>query len=401
MLKSLPLRGMLVICGSAVALTVATLPAQAATTGWRAAATYSVKGKESLQTGIDAVTAKDAWAVGAAFTSTGTKVALSVEHWTGKSWQRATLPSKVAKVADTAEFAFSAIAASSSANVWVIGEVPFESSGDSYLRLNGKTWSTGTLPDTKASGGYVQITSAVAVSSSEVWVFGGRVELSTTSGQDSFVPYAAEFNGHSWSVKSVPGTGEITAASAVSARNIWAVTGISALLAPGTSSAKVLHWNGTNWTDAASQPAKLPAGAELSAVAAQSNGDVWIAGAAATSSGPTKAQFTDKLAGSTWASSPTDLKSSSSSQSCEPVSIVPDGSGLWALSACLTNGSSKLWHFSGAAWSSPESPNFGGTDVTILQLAAIKGTSSVWAAGTVELHKAEDGLIGIDGPTPS
>jgi hypothetical protein len=399
MLKSLPLRGVLVICGSAVALTVATLPAQAATTGWRAAARYSVKGEQSLQTGIDAVTAKDAWAVGAAVNSSGTKALVSVEHWAGKSWQRVALPSKVAKVANSDDFAFSAIAASSSTNAWVFGEIPFAAAGDSYLRLNGKTWSTGTLPDTKASGGVVAITAAVAVSSSEVWVFGGRVKPS--SAQESYVPYAAEFNGHSWSVKSVPGTGEVSAASAVSARNIWAVTGITALDGTGSSSAKLLHWNGTSWLAAASQPTKLPAGADLSAVLAQSNGDVWIAGSVPTSSNGTKTQFTDKLTGSKWASAPTDLKSSASSQPFQPVSIAPDGSGLWALGVDVTNGSSKLWHFSGGAWSSATSPKFGGTQATLLQLAAVPGTSSVWAAGEVEVNKTHDGLIGIDGPTPN
>jgi hypothetical protein len=398
MLNSLPLRGVLVIFGSALALTAATLPAQAATTGWRASATFSVKGEEAIESGIAAVAGNDAWAVGAAATSTDTKDVFSVEHWAGKSWKRVTLPSKVAKVAAGFDFLLSGIAASSSTNVWVFGEVGGLSGGDSYLRLNGKTWSTGTLPGSSdTAAGPAVITAAVALSKSDVWVFGAKPKPNTGA-VPTYVPYAAQFNGHSWTTKPVPGAGEIQAASAISPSDIWAVTGASEINATSaTSKPSVLHWNGTSWK-ASALPTKLPAGAELSAVVAKSDGDVWIAGAAISGS-KTKTQFADEFTGSKWADAPTDLKSSASSQSCEPVGIVPAGSGLWAASSC-TNGASKLWHFSGSAWSSPESPKFGGTKAGLLQLAAVPGTSSVWAVGAVEVHNAEVGLIGIDGPTP-
>ncbi len=400
MLKWLPLRGLLVICGSAVALTVATLPAQAATTGWRAAATFSVSGKEAVVTGIDAVAANDAWAVGTTATSSGGKQAALIEHWAGKSWQRVTLPSKVAKAAASTDFFLSMITASSSANVWVFGEIPGTSGSDSYVRFNGKTWTTGDIPGTDFKADqFVQITAAVAVGKSDVWVLGGRTKISGTT--ETEVPYAAEFNGHSWSSKSVPGTGLITAASAVSASNIWAVTGGSDLGGTvGASSARLLHWNGTRW-QAVATPPKLPSGSGLSAVLAEPSGDVWVAGVAPAKGGlETKAQFTDEWTGTSWDSAPTDLKDSASSSAAEPVSIVPAGSGLWALGTSLSSGVSKLWHYSGGAWSSPSSPKFGGTDATLLQLAAVPGTASVWAAGEVDLHKADVGLIGIDGPTP-
>ncbi len=391
------------ICGGAVALTVATLPAQAATTGWRAAATVSVTGADSFLSGADAVTAGDAWAAGLATTPDGEKLTALVEHWAGKAWRRVTLPAKAAKVAGNLGFSFSAVAASSSANVWVFPKNPLYSNGPiSYLHFNGKAWVTGGIPGTSVTASQVvQVSAAEAVGKSGVWVFGGKTKISGTG--QALVPYAAEFNGHGWSTKSVPGTGEITAASAVSPGDIWAVTGDSSTLGVslGTSTPTVLRWNGKLWKAAATQPARLPAGADLTAITAATGGDVWIAGAVPTSAGGTKAEFADKLTGSSWAPSPTDLKGSASGSSCGPASIVPAGSGgVWTLGYCLTETAPKLWHFTGSTWSPAASPRFGGASAIVVQLAAVPGTSSVWAVGGIEVNNADDGVIGIDGPTP-
>ncbi len=401
MLKSWSLRGLLVVSGSVVALTAAMLPAQAASTGWRAAATFSVKDGSALLSGIDAVSATDAWAAGGTLTSAGNVSGALIEHWAGKSWDKVTLPSEVAAAAKKAEDVFDAVAASSAANVWVFSEVPVDN--DSYLHYNGKAWTDGALPGTSISSGQaVEITSAEALSTSDVWVFGGKLKITDTT--ETFVPYAAQFNGKSWVSKSVPGSGEITAASVISAGNIWAVTGTSDLEAGIDSSVSggpgVLHWNGTSW-QAATKPAKLPAHADLTAVNAQSGGVVWVGGAV-ISGGKTTTEFSDKLTGSTWAAAPTDLKGSASSSSCAPASLVPDGQGgLWALGLCLEKPSSALWHFTGGTWSSVGSPKFGASGAVLLQLAAVPGTSSVWGAGATEVGKATSALVAIDGATPS
>ncbi len=402
-LKSLPLRGALVICGSAVVLTVGTLPAQAATTGWRAAATISVKGEETFLSGIDAVTAKDAWATAFAATSADKKPTTLVERWAGKHWQRVTLPANVAKVADNLGFSSPTVTASSNTNVWVFTENPFGTAGPiRYLHFNGKAWTTGGITGTSMTASQlVVLTAAVAIGKSDVWVFGGKYKVSGT--QESLAPYAAEFNGRRWNTKPVPGTGEINGASAVSSDNIWAVTGGSSMLgvSVGPSGPAVLHWNGTRWQAAAAKPAHLGDHADLTAITAERGGDVWIAGAVPTSAGGTKAEFVDKLTGSSWAPSPTDLKGSRSGSSCGPASIVSAGKGgVWALGLCLTEDAPKLWHLTGSTWSSPTSPRFGGSAALVLHLAAVPGTSSVWAIGGIEVHGADDGIIGIDGPTP-
>ena len=102
MIKLTSRRAALVLAGSAIALVGGMLPAQAATTGWRSVAKISIKGDETLLTGVDAVAKGDAWAVGGAETVKGTKPVAIIEHWTGKSWRRVTLPAAVAKKWNTA-----------------------------------------------------------------------------------------------------------------------------------------------------------------------------------------------------------------------------------------------------------------------------------------------------------
>jgi hypothetical protein len=401
-LKLLARGGALVVCGSALALTASVLPAQAASTGWRADATVAVKGESVILSGIDALTAKDAWAAGVAATHSGTKLTGLIEHWAGRSWRRVKLPANVAKTWTLPANLFDVVAASSASNVWAFGEIPNTAKGyDTYLHFNGKTWTTGKLPGAVVDASQlVYITSSEAFGKSDVWVFGGKLKVTST--QQSFVPYAAEFNGHRWVTRSVPGSGEITAFSAVSARDIWAVTGVSGPTALGgsaTATSSVLRWNGARWA-AAPGPKKLPAHANLTGIVAQAGNRVWIAGAA-ESGGKTTAQFVDRLSGSSWAAKPTDLQRSAASSSCQPASIVPDGHrGLWVLGGCMEAGRSQLWHFTAGTWSAPTSPMFGGSKAELLQLAAVPGTGSVWAAGVVQRGESTDGLVGLDGPAP-
>jgi hypothetical protein len=406
MIKPLARGGALIVFGSALALTASILPAQAATTGWRAAATVSVKGELASLSGVAAVKADDAWAMGAAASATGKKVVPLVEQWTGKVWQRRVLPAKVSKAWGSAAPVYDAVAASAPSNVWAFGQLPdFAKGYDVYLRYNGRAWTTGKVPGTTISKGQkVQVTAAVAVSRSDVWIFGGKAKL---KGHKAYwAPWAAQFNGHHWATKTVPGLGEISAVSAVSPSDIWAVTGTSqlagSLLAARFVPAKVLHWNGKRWLVAKSQPRHLPVHAILTAVAASPGNHVWIAGAAPTSKpGTTSVQFADKLSGSSWQAAPTPLRKGASVSTCQPTSIVPDGNGgLWALGVCLAQSRTHLWHFTSGKWSAPISPKFGGTAAAPLQLAAVPGTGSVWAVGALERGSRVDALIGIDGPTP-
>lgn len=405
MIKLTSRRAALVLAGSAVALVGGMLPAQAATTGWRSVAKVSVKGDITLLSGVDAVAKSDAWAVGGAVTSKDTKPVGIVEHWTGKSWRRVTLPAAVAKAWNAySGLSFPVVGASSAGNVWAFSQDFASSRGsDGYLRLNGHKWTVGALPGTSvASGHLVVITATRVISSKDVWVFGGKLKPSAKS--LSFAPYAAQYNGRKWTSKSIPGAGAVVGVSEISAGNMRAAIGTPQLFAAdGTSSAStpsVDEWNGKAWAAAPVQPTstELPAGATLTSILAAKGGQVWIGGGATNAKGGTT-EFAAELTGSTWTVS--TLPATASASDFALTSMAPDGhGGIWAAAGGLAASKVRIWHLTGGAWTGPSSPSFGSSERTLLQLAAVPGSSSVWGVGAVERGKSTDGLIALVGPTP-
>jgi hypothetical protein len=409
MLKSASGRAAIVLSGSAIALVGAMLPAQAAssaTTGWRAVAIVSAKGRETIMTGVDAVSGNDAWAAAYQATSNGKDQAGLVEHWAGRSWQPVKLPAKIAKfwssAADDA-----VVGASSATDVWLVTALP-GSRGSAYLRLAGRTWTTGTLPGGSLSGpSLLLVNSVVVLGKSGTWVFGGKANV--LAAKPSFTPYAAYYNGRRWTTVNVPATGEVTAASAISASNIWAVTGTSSAASaltgaasPGSAS-EVLHWNGKTWQKVASQPS-LPAGGNLTSITA--GRQLLVGGDVATSSGGTAVQFTDTTSGAGW-SAPVDLpRSGATAKSSNDLpyvveSLVPAGAGsYWALSGNLSLAPPMLWHYAGGKWSAVASPAFGNKHRALLQLSEVPGSASVWGVGAVGTVSTAKGLIALTGPTP-
>ncbi len=403
MIKLTSRRAALVLAGSAIALVGGMLPAQAATTGWRSVAKISIKGDETLLTGVDAVAKGDAWAVGGAATAKGTKPVGIIEHCAGKSWKRVTLPTAVAKKWNPYGLVFPVVGASSARNVWAFGENLTSSRGsDSYLRLSGRRWTVGTLPGTSVSSGkFVVITAASVISSKDVWVFGGKLEASSSS--LAFTPYAAQYNGHKWTTKSVPGDGAVVGVSEVSAGNMWAAIGTPQLFsAPGEASAStpsVAEWNGKSWAAAPVQPTstELPAGATLDSILTTSGGHVWIGGGATNSKRGTT-EFAAELTGSTWTA--TTLPATASGNDYALTSMAPDGhGGIWAAAGGVAVTKVRIWHLSGSTWTS-SSPAFGSSQRTLFQLSAVPGTSSVWGVGVVARGKSDAGLIALVGPTP-
>jgi hypothetical protein len=407
MIKLTSRRAALVLAGGAVALAGGMLPAQAATTGWRSVAKVSVKGKETLLTGVDAVAKGDAWAVGGAVTSSGTKPVGVIEHWTGKSWRHVTLPATVAKKwnADSGT-AFPVVGASSASNVWAFSENISSPTGSAaYLRLSGHKWTVGTLPGTSiASGHFVFITATRVISTKDVWVFGGKLKESTSS--LSFTPYAAQYNGHKWTSKSVRGDGAVVGVSEISAGNMWAAIGTPELFAAeggdtAASTPSVDQWNGKAWVAGPALPTSTSTGpltiASLDSILATKGGHVWIGGGAAnTKKGTT--EFAAELTGSTWTA--TTLPATASATDYALTSMAPDGDGgIWAAAGGVATTKVRIWHLTGSTWTS-SSPAFGSSERTLFQLAAVPGTSSVWGVGVVARGKSDDGLIALVGPTP-
>ena len=370
---------------AAVTLAAALLPvsaAQASTTGWRV--NHRVKlGAVTIIASVAALRPADAWAMGITQKKNGGNIASVIERWNGRSWGRVTLPSAVAAKWN-AGIPIATIAARSDSDLWAFSELVPQ-----YLRRSGTHWSTGTLPQ-PAGAADVFVNAGVDRGPGHVWALGG-----TGHPNGTFSPYAARFNGTRWTMVKVPGHGPIVAVSAISASDIWAVTGTSSLqpftgLPVTTRRPEVLHWNGTAW-HAVHLPARLPG--SPSSILAVSDHDVWIGGSQANAKHGTSeyaAQFTGR------ALHVSKLRVAAASSKFDMIQLVSDGhGGIWGLAASLTAASARFWHRTGSAWHGPMPVRFG-PRTTVVSIARVPGTTSMWGAGS----SRGAGLIAVEGRVP-
>jgi hypothetical protein len=353
-------------------------PSPASVVGWRVSATLSVPGKPVILLNVDAVSARDAWAAGVVVSGYGTSVRPLIAHWDGRTWRPVALPGKARPLATQSLFGY--VGASSASNVWAV------SVGGRYLRRDGRHWTQGRLPG--SATGRLIVDSVRAFGPADVWAFGGR-----SSGPESklrFAPYAARFDGRRWSTVKVPGRGPVSAVSAISRGDMWAVAGgQSPIVGVSANVSRVLHWNGTAWRDVAVEP-RLPRRAYFTSILARARNDIWAGGSVLN-----RRQGTSELVmhwnGKAWARvSPPSV---ATEQDHVISAFAPDGRrGIWALGANL-GGAARLWRFSGRAWSAPIRLPW-----DLYQLEAVPGTGSIWALG--ENLAATAGLIVRHGPVP-
>ncbi|MGO8956542.1 MAG: hypothetical protein ACLQFR_04100 [Streptosporangiaceae bacterium] len=399
MIKLSPQRAALVLAGSAIALSAAMLPAQAATNGWRIDSELAVRGATSGFFSIDAVSARDAWAAGVTLNDKNGTFQPVLKYWAGKNWQPVALPAAIASRWQNSFPIFTQVAASSATNAWVFSSYP----GGHYLHLNGKQWSLGSLPASSSAGTSIEITAVADLGDDSAWAFGAELDLAGST--QAAIPYAAHFDGSKWTGQTLPGQGAITAVSVASSGTVWAVVGrpnaaVGPVSVQGTTRPLVLQWTTTDgWQRAAVQPA-LPTGANLTSVQAAPGGAVWIGGSVPdTDKG--KTPFAAQWTAPAPAWTPTNLGGPSAGK-WELTDMAPDGSGgLWGVTVAgnVKGEPERLWHLTGSTWSQA-TPSFGKDEWILVQLAAVPGTPSVWGAGNLRSGTTRDGLIAIGGPTP-
>ncbi len=218
--------------------------AEADAGGWQVAITrhYGLARDASGYSAIVAPGPRDVWVFGGTNPGGGgIPVAL---HWNGASWRRWALPRRL--------FGFiGAASAPSPSDIWAVSDT-----GGYVLHWNGKRWTVARrwADHDDASG-------VTALSPADVWVFGA-----TPSGAHGIGTW--HFNGRAWT--QLHGlAGQVHRASALSARDIWAVGASRGL-------AMVAHYNGRHWRR--SRTGRALSGASLDDVLALSARDVWVVG---------------------------------------------------------------------------------------------------------------------------
>jgi len=340
----------------AAVMTAAGLPAQAASgSGWREAFArhYGAPADVSGFTAVIAPARHDAWAFGGTNRPiTGSAVA---EQWTGRRWRASALPRGVGSTINAAS-------AGGASDIWAVTFY-----GGDILHWNGRRWSVA-----RHLSGSGELTGIAAVSAKDVWVFGASGAI---GGLGTW-----HFNGRSW--RKITGNGSaISAASALCATDIWAISG-----APSHS--VVLRYNGTSWRQLT---ASALAGIATTGVLPLSPRNVWVSGTTGTQH---IASWLVHLSGRQW----TRIKVP------WPVAglggLISDArGGVWA-SAESDNGASWTLHLSRAGrWSRIGAP--GGAGFGIDNEALIPGTTSLWGVGALQRKAGSAAVIWAYSPGPN
>jgi hypothetical protein len=360
------------------AVAVVAPSAWAAVPGWRIQSTVPASARQfSIVYGIASVARANSWAVGDT-TTRGRGATPFVRHWNGSSWRTVTLPGSVMSMIGK-HAGLTSVGATSPGNVWI-----FTASG-AWVRYDGKAWTAGKLPQ-----GPIPIWASLVFSHSDVWAMGGGYSE----------PYAAHFDGSKWTVSSPPGQGGVTAASAVTPGDIWAVEGESAgeaFITGGVADPPGLeHYSGGTW-----QKVKLPKTIRraLGAVYATSDHSVWVGGAKTAGEGTT--EIVGHYDGSSWTVG--KLPASRGNGFYAVSALVTDGhGGLWASGANplgnVTIADNRIWHFAKGRWT--RSPIATRSPILMLAMARVPGTSSVWGAGAVARPRSIPGMLALYGPIP-
>jgi hypothetical protein len=331
-------------------------PASAGAPGWRISVARHY-GKSADASGFSTVIAPGpatAWAFGG--TNPGQASKPVAMRWTSQGWRSWPLPRGLTGFIGDAS-------APSMRDIWAV------SYGAGYvLHWNGTRWSVARRwPE------HHVLTGVTAVRPSDVWVFG-----TTTAGVRGMGTW--HFSGHRWA--RVHGlAGHIYRASAVSARDIWAV-------AATHQGGSVEHYDGHAWRLVPIAPAL--AKATMDDVLARSRDSVWIVGNMWVRHGEGRL-FLAHFDGHRWTVRVTSRTADTgrlAATRSEGIWITADATGtrtdalVGRLAGDLDDGGRLTW-----------APVRGGLGSGISDIAAGRGSSRVWLSGGFLTQSGGDAAI--------
>jgi hypothetical protein len=354
-----------VAAGLAACLSLAGLPAQAATSaahGWRLTNVYGRGAANIDAAGLAVVSRHSAWSLWDECTwpcDSGSPPTV-VRHWTGQHWS-------VVPATELDGMSAQIVTGSSASDVWLFGLLPGHRNYGA-LHWNGKVWARRAVPDwlITANGSLSADVYPADFSPNNLWLFslGGYVGEKRA--------FAAHYQHGRWSkvyLADIP-----NAASASGPDSIW-------LLAQSTPSVSqtgptyLLRWNGSHWSRTKFPEQRepgLPAG--LTATGPDDLWTTWIPAKAG-------AQYLLHWTGTRWS------KVSFPASGAGAPATGDGAGGLWLNGFAAGKARVQLFlHWSAGRWSSYRVPQPGWLPGNVDYLALIPGTTSVWAVGNVYGH---------------
>jgi hypothetical protein len=284
-------------------------------TTWSTVATPAPAASDQQLKGVSAVSATDAWAVG------NSNSGPLILHWNGSKW--AATPSPDANPA----YFLNGVTAISATDAWAVGEWTDSSTRTLILHWNGSKWSQVTSPSPSPINSLFGVSAA---SATDAWAVGSYLPTASSP----LTNLTEHWNGTAWSKVASPSPGAATntlfGVSTVTPTDAWAV-GETLATSPGELKTVVLRWNGTDWTRVAS-PDPGTSFNVLDGVSAVSASDAWAVGNSSSNKGDTASTLILRWNGTGWTRvpSPSPNPNSSGVNNLAGVSTVSPGSAFAA-----------------------------------------------------------------------
>jgi hypothetical protein len=384
---AMPLAGASVAAAGSPALATSVHASALARGGDLAPASTAAEGDNLL--GVSAVSATDAWAAGykcsnAECSTPDLTYSTLIEHWNGRKWSTVASPSPGPSTQLTG------VSAVSATDAWAVG---YTNSGPVntvagpglILHWNGRKWSTTPLPE--PSGDYYFLRGVSAISATDAWAVG----IWDAYGVNARA-LTLHWNGRKWSKVASPNPvgRALVGVSTASATNAWAVGQYNTPV--DRFSTLTEHWNGRKWSKVAS-PGPSPGEEDtLYGVSTLTPTDAWAVGYSGSSEG--QRTMVLRWSGKAWkrAASPDP---GSSFDVLDGVSAV-SATDAWAVGNYSSNkGNTQITlilRWNGKAWTRVPSPSPDPNASGINNLAGVSTVSPghAFAAGT-----AADAYTGI------
>jgi hypothetical protein len=338
---------------------------------------------------VDARTSTDAWAVGNYLNPVDDAgLTMLAEHWNGTAWSQVPTP-------DIFRFdeKLNAVSAAAANDVWAVGskqKTGFAHTDPLTAHWDGTSWSI--VPTADVTGGSKSSLFGVAnLGGGNAWAV-GRSETGRA--------LIEHWDGSAWSIVPAPNpvvpagmtftTSTLSAISARSANDIWAVGSFSAGKgAQSNSFTLTMHWNGSAWKIVPSPNPGTPSaingvGQTLSGVVEISPTDAWAVG-----------NTIDTVSGSFQPDKPIALHWNGTAWS---LTTVPNQNGHGLLSSVTASSPTSVWaagaadgtsvlHWNGTSWTPETIPSGPDGPPIMTGISAVRGSATeVWAAGTFVVH---------------
>jgi hypothetical protein len=276
---------------------------------------------------VSALSATDAWAVGAFNTITGNITITTtplILHWDGTAWTR--FPSN----SSPGNHSLSDVVDISASDAWAVGPT-----GPYAEHWDGTAWSEVSMP---TEGSLASLLGVTATSTSDVWAVGYY-----DNGLGTAQTLTEHWDGSSWTIVPSPNLGtdsnDLVDVTAIASNDVWATGGISNGLFE-TGQPYFEHWDGSTWSLVRAWRPRVATDSFVAGIDANSSGAVFSPGHVYF---PQDGSFAQHWTGTQW----------------QPLSVVRRGE-FTTLFGVAVNGA-------GEAWVVGHGSTSGGADRTLIE----------------------------------